>query len=352
MDSMSAQQTRPSTFSDQQAEAVCSAWFEGTVHATRLYGEFDQNFRVQTSDGRRFILKIMRDASEATRALVGLQINMLQHLAARSLDIACPGPLRSDSGEYQVSVSDPSGAEKIAWVLTYIEGELLEEQEVYSDTLLRSLGRAVAVVDKALLDFSDPCAERDLMWNIANALALEPLTRFVTSKSQRSMLQFFLGKLREELFPLLQDRPTSVIHNDGGNQHNMIIGHGHDGAARVKGMIDFGDAVKTQTICGLGITAAYATFGWKEPVRAVARVASGYHQVLPLGQEDLDLVLWLATARLVMTVSIAAQRAADDPGNKYAAVSARPAWSVLDKLYRIDFSRATDEIRRCLHEAE
>jgi Ser/Thr protein kinase RdoA (MazF antagonist) len=257
----------------------------------------------------------------------------------------------AESGAYYATVADPSGAERFAWVLTYIEGRLLDDYTAYSPGLLQSLGRAVATVDRALLDFSDPRAERRLQWDIAGAPALRPLARFTAPAGRRAIADYFFRQLDERVLPLLCERPRSVIHNDGGNQHNMIVGDLDGRADQVKGIIDFGDAVRTHTICGLGIAAAYATFGCDDPVAAVAGVASGYHRVLPLEEEDLDLVLWLAAGRLVLTVSIAAQRAVEDPGNEYALVSAEPAWRTLEKLHRLDLDRAGARIRESIHEA-
>ena len=349
---MAGESPPSTTLSPDEAADLCSHWFSEPVHVTPLYGEFDQNVRVETASNERFVLKIMRDSSDATRSLVELQVAMLMHLAECSLEITCSRPVPALSGEDYVSVVGPSGVETIAWLLTYVDGEILDSLDLYDDGLLRSLGRAVAVVDRALLNFSDPRAERSLLWDLANALSLRSLVRLVPGIHRRDILIHFFDRLVDDVLPRLAARPTSVIHNDGGNQHNMIVGQGEDGSPRVTGIIDFGDALKSHTICGLGIAAAYATFGCEDPVWAAARVAAGYDEVLPLDSQDLDLVLPLAATRLTMSVSIAARRANASPDDAYASVSREAAWGVLAKLHELDFDRATDQLRESVHETD
>ncbi len=123
-----------------------------------------------------------------------------------------------------------------------------------------------------------------------------------------------------------------------------------NGATRIAGIIDFGDAVRTQTVCGLGIASAYATFGSADPVHAMACVAAGYDREMPLTDADLELVPWLAATRMTMSVTIAARRAVDDPDDEYAVVSAEPAWAVLERLYAADLDRAVEQISEHVHE--
>jgi Ser/Thr protein kinase RdoA (MazF antagonist) len=161
--------------------------------------------------------------------------------------------------------------------------------------------------------------------------------------SRQAIVEGFLGRFEEDLLPRLQARPRSVIHNDGGNQHNMILGD-----SRVGGIIDFGDAVRTHRICGLGIAAAYATFGTSEPLHAIGRVARGYHRVLPLDDDDLALVTRLAAARLSSSVCLSNARAQREPDNEYAVISAAPAWRVLERLAELDLASAAERIREAI----
>ena len=336
------------TIPQEQAEALCAAWLEGGVRIVPLYGEFDLNYRVATDRGQRFVLKIMRDDSAETRSLVELQLLILGHLARRPLGVECPCPVPLRSGEWTREVVDAAGRRRVAWMLTWVDGNLLDDLPVYGDRLLLELGRSVAEIDRALLDLQEPLAERKLMWDLARASELRDHVRWVADLQRREIVERSFRRFDDRILQRLAERPRSIIHNDGGNQHNMIV-RGEGASARVAGIIDFGDSVATQTVCGLGIAAAYATFGRDDPAEAMARVAAGYDRVLRLEDPDLELLPSLAAIRLTVSVCVAARRAADDATDAYAVVSAAPAWKTLERLHADGIERAADVIGEFVH---
>ena len=317
---------------------LASRAFGDGVAVEELYGEYDLNCRVRAPGGRQLVLKVTADASPESRDRVELQARILEHLAGQELATEVPRVVPTSSGDVYAVVADPEGNERLAWTLTWIEGELLDDVETYDADLLESLGRAVGEVDRALIGFEHLLADRDLMWDSLRVPELRPhLAHVADPEEQRLAGELF--DVLEEALPALASRPRSVIHNDGGNQHNMIVRRGGEGA-RVVGIIDFGDAVRTARICGLGIAAAYATFGVEDPIEAIEAVARGYRSVLPLEEEDRSLLLPATLARLLATVTVAAERAAADPDDAYATVSARGAWRSLRRLHRMGTARS------------
>jgi len=348
---------QPWHLTPEEAAAIGAEWLglrPGRVSAELLYGEYDQNLRLSTEEGARFVLKFMRGASDEVQRLVDLQIAMLRHLAARNLETECPVPIpsRSGGGEASRLLVDRLGDGHITWMLSYVEGELLDGLETYSDDLLESLGRSVAEVDAALLGLQLPEARRDLEWDLVHVGRTRTLVELVEDPARRALLESLHDRIASDVLPSLAMRPRSLIHSDGGNQHNMIVRRTGDagGDYRVCGLIDFGDAVETQRVCGLGIAAAYATFGRDEVVDAIARVAAGYDSVLPLEPEDLDLVPRLAATRFVLSVSFAAQRAREHPDDEYALVTAEPAWNTLAALESRGFESCAAHIAEFVHE--
>jgi len=333
--------------STEAASRHFAAWIPGVSRATALYGDRDLNFRIETEDRRRLVFKIMRDASPETRESVELQVALLGHLEQRKPDVRTPRPFRAPDGQFCRVIADDAGQPRIAWALSWLDGPLLDSLKTYDDALLDSIGGSVAEVDRALLDFEDPRASRELTWDLARAASLRPLVEQFSPGSRKTIVEGFFGEFEGEILPKLRARPRSVIHNDGGNQHNMILGD-----SRVNGIIDFGDAVRTHRICGLGIAAAYATFGTNDPLHAIGEVVRGYHRVLPLDDEDLELVTPLAITRLTTSVCISGARARREPDNEYAVVSAAPAWRVLIRLAEIDFSSAAERIREAIDAAD
>lgn len=327
---MSAPQTSSWHWPPHAATHLASEWFGEPVAVTPLYGELDQNLKVQGT--RPAVMKIMRDASLETIGLVELQVALLDHLCDSKVLCQHPRVIESQSGDKWRIVQDSQGREHVLWFLTYVEGQLLDDYTNYDESLLESIGAVVGAIDHALSDFTDPRADRDLLWDLSRVLELRSQVDTIREPEDRALLDDFFTDLEEPIQLLNRTRTRSVIHNDGGNQHNMIVRTTAGLKPQAWGLIDFGDALLCPRICGLGIASAYASFGTEDLTLALLHVARGYHRQLPLDSEDVALLPWLAGARWATTVIVAAQRQQQDPSDTYAMVSATPAWKCLRAL--------------------
>lgn len=322
---------------DMDAALRLSRRFVQAETARPLYGDTVQNVEISDDRGQRYILKITADNSSRTRASIELQIAILQFLDGGTPEVNCQRAVPSQDGSVIVEWtsrttdrrSDQSRA-RLVWMVKYLEGRLLDDVATYDDALLRSIGRSVAAVDARLMGFAHHGAERRIRWDLANILDLEPWISDIGNAQRRLLAQRIFARVQKDVLPAASTCPISVIHNDGGNQHNMLVAT--DGPARITGLIDFGDAVQTRRIYGLGIAAAYATFGCHEPRHAIECVCDGYAEVLPLAPIERRLVPGLAMARLAMSVVISSHRARLEPADHYLQVSAEPAWRSLGLL--------------------
>lgn len=333
--------------SPEQAVELLADHYRLTAAVEPLYGYLDQNFAVMTPRAR-YVLKIAGDASDEKRRQIDFQLALLGHLAGRPTGVQCPAPVPGHSGRLAGKAAGHHGMEHYFWLLTWVEGGLLDEIPRYDDGLLSSLGHAVGQVDHALLGFSHPGEEREFVWDLRRVGDLRPLTGHLRGRARRATVEFFLDHLEALVLPKLDGFRSSVIHNDGGNQHNMLVTKAADGQGRVTGIIDFGDALRTATVCGLAIAVAYATFGSPTPVHALERVVAGYHRVLPLEEEEVLALPWLVAGRLVTTVCMAARRAVEQPEDEYASVSAESAWRTLEQLEDLDLDREAARLLRSL----
>ena len=114
-------------------------------------------------------------------------------------------------------------------------------------------------------------------------------------------------------------------YNDAHGE-NLLV----DAAGQITGVIDFGDAMYTATLCELAIACAYAGMNTTDPIGAMADVVRGYATVQQ--PEHVEHLYDMIAARLLITVSLAAERARSEPENEYLQVSARPAWALLRSL--------------------
>ena len=84
-------------------------------------------------------------------------------------------------------------------------------------------------------------------------------------------------------------------------------------AQRVTGIVDFGDMVFSHTVNDLAIAMAYAALDKPDPLGAAAAVASGYHAMHPLTEDEIAALFGLMGMRLCLSVCVAAAAAGRTP---------------------------------------
>jgi 4-aminobutyrate aminotransferase-like enzyme len=126
-----------------------------------------------------------------------------------------------------------------------------------------------------------------------------------------------------------------VIYNDA-NDNNLLISDLDPAAARLCGVIDFGDMVHTITVAEPAIAAAYQMLNTDEPMAAAARVISGYDAVRPLTDLERSLLWDLIHARLYASVLMSSEARSREPDNEYLLISAEPVWRLMEELSMID----------------
>ena len=101
------------------------------VSARSLPGEYDDNFRIETADGRAFVLKVMHASRE--RAFLDLQCQALQHVAERAPGIVLPRVQLTPLGEAFTRVALRNGEERFIWLVSFLPGKVLAEVRPHRD---------------------------------------------------------------------------------------------------------------------------------------------------------------------------------------------------------------------------
>ena len=304
-----------------------------------LPGEYDDNFHLQTADSRAFVLKMMHPARED--AFVDMQCRAFTHLAIKAPHLALPRVIPTSRGELFARVTLEDETSRLVWMLSYLPGATLAETKPHSPELLGSLGRLLAELDVALLDFVHPCAQRFLKWDLSRSNWARDYLGHIAEPDRRALAKKFLNLFEEEAvsrFPLLR---RSVIYGDA-NDYNALV---DPNTKRVVSLIDFGDMHEGFTVGEPAIAAAYAILGKQDPLAAAGAVLAGYHQALPLSNEEIAAFFPLMAARLAVSVVNSAHRKSlvrDDP---YVTVSEEPAWAALERLASIDSRSALEYFR-------
>ena len=207
---------------------------------------------------------------------------------------------------------------------------------------MRDLGYKLGQLDKALLDFDREAIHRKFHWDLANwDNVVDEYSDLITGESFRALILKFAQEFQSTVLPLLPQLRRSAIHGDT-NDYNILINDEH---SEVVGIIDFGDMVYSYTIADLAIALAYVVLNNDSPINAATNVVAGYHEVLPLTDQEIAAIWGLMIMRLCMSVCIAAYQQQHRPDNEYLNISQQAIRASLPTLLAIDPHEATAKIR-------
>lgn len=310
-------------FTLADAEDMAARLFGVAASATPLPSERDQNFTIEATSGARFVLKIAN--AHEDRSTLEFQNAAMKHVAQRASGLELPCPVLSSAGEDIATIHDVRARSHFVRLVSWLDGVLWVNAGPHDETLLISLGTALAEFDLALRDFQHPAMKRKLHWDVRHAdLALEHLP--LLSADRRTIVRRFMAAWAVIDWQRLRH---CVIHGDA-NDYNVIVRDG-----RVSGLLDFGDMVHSALVCDLAVALAYAMLDQPRPLAVAATIIGAYNRRLPLTTAEQDAIFALATARLCMSVCYAAYNERAKSDDAYQQVTAAPAWALLERLGEI-----------------
>ncbi|MCP4664513.1 MAG: phosphotransferase [bacterium] len=327
------------TFSDDDVRRVVAEvyGFEPAVRDLPSYG--DRNFQVIHPSGRPFVLKIAN--SDEDWDVLDFQNQALQYLEGHEIGSAVPRLVPTLEGEMMTTATEAGGRPYQVRLLTWLDGTMLVDAEPRPE-LMRRIGGFLGRLDRALADFSHPAMHQPQQaWDTASLLDVRPLADEITDPERRARIETVLERYAAHVEPIFPDLPASVIHHDG-NEFNVLVEDDD-----VAGLLDFGDLLCTATVAEVAIAMAYGMLRRDEPLAVGTALLAGYHEEHPLSEAELDVVLDLVHARLVMSVCHAAHNRKLEPENTYISASEKPAWRLLAQLEALD----PDAVRRSFAEA-
>src|SRR6185295_16202647 len=209
----------------------------------------------------------------------------------------------------------------------------------HTPELFGSLGRLLGEVDRALLDFSHPAADRpDLKWDLARAGWIGDEVGVIADPPRRALVERALDRFDAEVVPALPRLRRTVIYGDA-NDYNVIVGDPRRRPREVS-VIDFGDMHRGLTVSEPAIAATYALLGKPDPLAAAAELVRGYHAALPLDEMEIALLHPLIAARLAVSVVNSALMKRRRPDDPYVTISETPAWDALARWLAVNPRRA------------
>jgi len=176
-------------------------------------------------------------------------------------------------------------------LLEYIEGQPLTRLAHLPAQLMAELGGLCAKLDQALAGFDHPGLERTLQWDPKHAQTLiEHLLPVLNDADQRRRIAQATAVAAEHLAPLIGSLPSQAVHLDITDD-NTVWARDDQRQWQLRGLIDFGDLLRTWRIADLSVTcAALLHHAEGDPLRILPAV-SAYQALNPLTHAELH-ALW------------------------------------------------------------
>lgn len=327
-------------FTEAEAVALAERHFGIIGTATKLTSERDANFRIKTTAGDSYVLKVANPAEEAL--VTNLQTEALLHVAVTDPGLPVQRVFRNTTGTYEEMLADPAGRPMVLRLFSYLEGDPLHLAP-RSPAQRRSLGSNLARLTRALGDFRHAATHHDLQWDIKHAHRLWQLLPHIEGADRQGLVERILRNFDTFVGPEIPRLRTQFVHNDF-NPYNVLVAK-HD-PGEVAGILDFGDMVWTPLVMDLGVAASYQLSLDGDPLAEAGDLIAAYHSVLPLQDIELDLLYDLIGARLATTACITSWRAARYPENKtYILRNAPRAWAGLEAFAALPRDLAQEKLR-------
>ncbi|MEJ6492328.1 MAG: aminotransferase class III-fold pyridoxal phosphate-dependent enzyme, partial [Flavobacteriales bacterium] len=306
------------------------------VEIKKLNGYDNVNYTV-TADSKKYIFKTYA-VSKETLDLINAENEALLFLK-NSETISTPHPVPFSDGSF-VKTLNINNKVLVCRMLSFIEGPFLGDAK-HTKELFESFGNSLAEIDLALKNFNNYTIQAiHKEWDIQHLTLSKKYINEISNASDRSLVRYFFQQYEENVIPALPLLRKQVIHNDA-NEWNVLTKNN-----RVSGIIDFGDFTYSFLINELAIAITYGCYDKTKPLDWASIIIKSYHAKLPLTENELSILYYLISARLVISVCQSAHARKTNPANTYATVSEKSAWKMLYKWLEINPIAANNSFRK------
>lgn len=274
----------------------------------QLPGERDQNCRVTTDDGRRFVLKVSGILEDP--ALVDFQVKALQHIATTDPDLPVPKLIPSLAGNVVEELVVDRTQRHAVRLLTYLDGRPLGQFPPPDKTTLGHIGALQGRLCHALASFTHPAASHFMPWDSLNGLVVSPQLRAMPMPgSLAKRCAPILDRLEHESLARMRALPVQVIHNDG---HCGNVLCDPDKPEQVVGLIDFGDMTERPLIVELATSLTSMMEDSRDALGDSAALVAGFEAFMPLPDAARELLFDAVLARAILVVELLTFRMQND----------------------------------------
>jgi len=289
-------------------------------------GEHDVNLRHPGPDGADVLIKVSPPGT--SQVALAWQQRVLDHLQEHQretggLGFEVPRVLRTGDGDSLLTIDEHQ-----VRVLTWVPGALLSDLPEAAGALLADMGRTSAVLTAALEPLEAPPGLAPHAWMAEHGEAsLERALERMPGSAQVDLVRGVL-EFHRRYAAGFAGLPRSTVHQDL-NDHNLLVEP--DAPDRVRGVIDFNDAVHTIRVADVAIAASYGMRRPGDPLANLVAVVDGYLAVRELTGAEREVIFPIAVTRLCVNWAIWRSRALSRP-TAYGDARSRTTWPIIERV--------------------
>jgi 4-aminobutyrate aminotransferase-like enzyme/Ser/Thr protein kinase RdoA (MazF antagonist) len=306
-----------------------------------LKSERDQNYHIKTNSGKNYVFKLSNQDEDP--GVIDFQLKALAHIREQDPTLPVPRVLSTKEGRFSGIAKSPDDTEHIVHVLTYLPGIILDEVK-QTKTLWKNRGMFLARLDLSLRSFFHPNARHQLLWDITHCTDLRPYTIHIPDAVARRNIEQIFDHMAADVLPKLKTLRHQVIHNDADVMNSLTDPKQPD---IITGVLDFGDMIYGPLILEPILAADMQMIHKNNYTEFLSTLIAGYDTILPLEEDEIDLVYDLTLARYAVFATIIALREAMCPEQPaYLPEEEKPCWETISNLLAIKRSIVRDALRK------
>jgi len=329
----------PTHFTDEEARQIALDLYGLEGDLSPLVSERDANFRIRTKQVGSFVLKLANAGEDPGD--IDFQIRALMHIEERDPELQVPRVVPTKTGDLLTTVKSPDGSSHAVHMLTFLPGTSMATISG-TPALWRSLGETIARMNLALRGFFHSHGRRAIPWDITRCTDLRPHTVHISDPTARRNIETIMDHMAAVALPKLNSMRHQVIHADANPDNALADPNQLD---KIVGIIDFGDMIYAPIITDLAI-ATTASILVDQDLERLSALVSGFDSIMPLEEQEIDLLYDLILARRALTAIIIAWRKVVTPDQPaYLQDWEQPVWEAIANLMARGRYNVSDRLR-------